>query len=312
MADHALPAPREDLESLKEWLENESAQWAFLDRPEPIEAPPLHPDAKYDVHLLDAEVHRLADLRERWDDVFGHLAMLIRAVDGWRRLGFASFEHYCAERVGMGVRAVAERAALERKLYEVPRVREAMHERRISYEKARLIARYADEGSVDAWIERAEHVSCIALRREIQHAEDTRMCARGEFEVWAPRRVAAVIALAFSAARKAAGRWISAGECLTRIAEHFIEVWEPALTVRSTLQRQVLERDKGLCTVPWCSKAANHAHHIVYRSRGGSDDLANCTSMCAVHHLQGVHKGRIRVWGSAPHALHWEVTGSRL
>jgi hypothetical protein len=153
----------------------------------------------------------------------------------------------------------------------------------------------------------AERISCVALRRQLQHGEDTRMCARGEFEVWAPRRVAAVIAQAFSAARKAAGRWISAGECLTRIAEHFIEVWEPALRLRNTLQKQVLERDKGLCTVPWCSKAADHAHHIEYRSRGGSDDLSNQTSLCSVHHLQGIHMGRLRVWGSAPDQLHWEV-----
>jgi hypothetical protein len=228
-------------------------------------------------------------------------------VEGWRRLGFASFEHYCTERVGLGIRAVAERAALERKLYEVPRLREAMRERRISYEKARLIARDADEASIADWIERAGRIPCIALRRELQHAEETRMCARGEVEVWAPPRVAAVIAQAFSAARKAAGRWISAGECLARIAEHFIEVWEPALRVRSTLQKQVLERDGGLCTVPWCSRAADHAHHIRFRSRGGSDELSNLTSLCAIHHLQGVHKGRIRVWGSAPDDLHWEV-----
>ncbi|MFL5425981.1 MAG: HNH endonuclease, partial [Myxococcales bacterium] len=62
-----------------------------------------------------------------------------------------------------------------------------------------------------------------------------------------------------------------------------------------------------LCTVPWCSKAANHAHHIEYRSRGGSDELSNLTSLCAVCHLQGVHKGRIRVWGAAPDQLHWEI-----
>ena len=151
------------------------------------------------LHLLEAELRRLADLRQRWDEVFGHLAMLIRAVDGWRRLGFASFDHYCSERVGMGIRSVAERAALERRLYEVPHLREAMRERRISYEKARLIARHADEASIDAWM---------------------------------------------------------------------------------------------------------------FRSRGGSDDLSNLTSLCAVHHLQGVHKGRIRVSGSAPDQLHWEV-GSR-
>jgi len=310
-ADFSLPPACDENESLKEWLENEAAQWAFLERPEPVEAPQVHPDSEFAVHLLDVELRRLATLRERWDEVFGHLAMLIRGVDGPRRLGFASFEHYCAERLGMGVRAVAERAALERKLYELPLLREATRERTISYEKARLIARYADEASIAAWIERAEHTTCIALRRELQHAEDTRMCARGEFEVWAPRRAAAVIALAFSAARKAARRWISAGECLTRIAEHFIEIWEPTLERRRTLQRQALERDKGLCTVPWCSKAADHAHHIDYRSHGGSDDLSNLTSLCATHHLQGVHKGRIRVTGTAPDQLVWEIVAKR-
>ena len=119
------------------------------------------------------------------------------------------------------------------------------------------------------------------------------------------------MALAFSAARKAAGRWIPAGECLTRIAGHFIEVWEPILERRRTLQRQALERDKGLCTVPWCSKAADHAHHIDFRSHGGSDDLSNLTSLCATHHLQGVHKGRIRVTGTAPDQLVWEVVRDR-
>jgi hypothetical protein len=307
IADDPPPAPCEELDSMKEWLENESAQWAFLDRPEPIEAPLANAETERDLRLLDAELRRLADLRERWDEVFGHLAMLLRAVDGWRRLGFASFEHYTGERLGMGVRAVAERAALERKLYELPRLREAMRDRRISYEKARLIARHAAEEEVDAWIERAGRIPCISLRRELQANEERRMCARGEFEVWAPRRAAAVIALAFSAARKAAGRWISAGECLVRIAQHFIDNWEHALAVRSTLQRRVLERDGYVCTVPGCSRAADHAHHIKFRSQGGSDDLSNMTSLCAVHHLQGVHMGRIRVWGRAPDRLHWEL-----
>src|SRR3954463_16539845 len=307
LAGDPSPAPTGELDSIKEWVENGSEQGAFLDRPEPIEASPLHPDAKYDLHLLDAEVRRLADLRERWDEVFGHLAMLIRAVDGPRRLGFASFEHYTAERLGMGVRAVAERAALERKLYEVPQLRQAMRDGGISYEKGRLIARHADDEEVDAWIERAGRIPCITLRRELQANEERQMCARGEFEVWAPRRAAAVIALAFSAARKAAGRWISAGECLVRIAQHFIDNWEAALAVRSTLQKRVLERDGYVCTVPGCSRAADHAHHIKFRSRGGSDDLSNLTSLCAVHHLQGVHMGRIRVWGSAPDGLHWEL-----
>ena len=47
---------------------------------------------------------------------------------------------HAPERLGMGVRAVEQRAALERRLYELPSLRQAMVERRLSYEKARLIA----------------------------------------------------------------------------------------------------------------------------------------------------------------------------
>src|SRR5712691_3147299 len=105
----------------------------------------------------------------------------------------------------MSVRAVQQRAALERKLYELPPLRQAMQERRLSYEKARLIARYADEESVEGWIERAERMPCIDLRRQLQGDEEAQMSARGEFEVWLPRRVGGLLALAFAAARRDAG-----------------------------------------------------------------------------------------------------------
>jgi len=29
--------------------------------------------------------------------------------------------------------------------------------------------------------------------------------------------------------------------------------------------------------------------------------------VCAGHHLHGVHLGRIRAWGRAPAAIHWEL-----
>src|SRR6266850_845528 len=255
------------LESAKEWLEKESARWAFLDRVGPVAAPGPSLDGETDPWRIDAELRRLAEMRARWDEVFGHLAMLFRAMDGWRRLGFASFEHHCKERLGMGARAVEQRASLERRLYELPSLRQAMVERRISYEKARLIARYADERSVESWIERAGQVPCIALRRELEGHEETQMSARGEFDVWVPRRIGGLLALAFGAARKAAGRWLSPGECLVKIAEH----------------------------------------HIEFRSAGGSDDPSNLVSLCAVHHLRGVHMGRLRVSGTAPDRLRWQL-----
>jgi hypothetical protein len=305
-AERALSS-RDLLEPAKEWLEKESAQWAFLDDPRPVEAPSIDPAATLDPRLLDSELRRLAALRDRWDEVFGHLAMLFRAVDGWRRANFASFEHYCTERLGMAERAVAQRIALERRLHELPVLRDAMRERRISYEKARLVARYADESCAGEWIEGATRMTCVGLRRELQAAEEAQMCARGEFDVHVPRRLVGLVALAFHAARKAVGRHVSSGECLGVIARHFVEVWKPALAERSSVQKEVLARDSGLCRVPGCSRAAAHVHHIVFRSAGGQDRPANLVSLCAAHHLHGVHMGYVRVSGNAPDALQWEL-----
>src|SRR3954464_12094110 len=49
--EDAFATPREELDAIKEWLETESENWAFLDRPEPVEVPDLDPDAG---HYLQA------------------------------------------------------------------------------------------------------------------------------------------------------------------------------------------------------------------------------------------------------------------
>ncbi|MFL5308827.1 MAG: HNH endonuclease [Myxococcales bacterium] len=306
-ADALLSAPAaEFLDPAKEWLEKQTAQWAFLAQPDPVAAPgPPSDDA--DVRRLHQELRTLVERRQRSDEVLGHLAMLFLKVDGWRLLGFASFEHYCSERLGMSERAVEQRAALERRLYELPALRQAMSQRRVSYEKARLIARHADEESIDEWIGRAQRLTCVALRRELLGQREAQMCARGEYEIWAPRRVAERLLSTFRTARKAAGRGLSPGECYGRIAAHFVETWKPALTQANTVQRRVLERDRWMCQKPGCSRPAAHVHHIEFRSAGGSDDPSNLVSICAAHHLRGIHMGRLRVRGKAPDDLHWEV-----
>ena len=311
-ADLVLSAPAKDsMDPVKEMLEKESAQWAFLAQPAPVPAPAPSPDAENDPWLLDQELRRFSGMRNQWDGTFGHLALLFRSLDGWRFLGFASFEHYCCERLGMAERTVQQRVSLERKLYDLPLLRQAMHEGRVSYEKARLIARHASDTNVDSLIDRAGQVTCIELRRELEAKEEVQMCAQGKLDLVAPRRILALLSLAFRAARKDAGRWLPPGECLRRIAAHFVEVWKPILAEQNTLQKQVLARDRGFCQVPGCSRAAEHAHHIDYRSAGGADEEGNLISLCAVHHLRGVHMGYIRVSGKAPHGLRWQL-GVRL
>jgi 5-methylcytosine-specific restriction endonuclease McrA len=86
----------------------------------------------------------------------------------------------------------------------------------------------------------------------------------------------------------------------------FIDTYRHLLKRTKTLQRQIRERDNHCCQVPGCSRAAVHAHHIIPRSKGGTDDEWNLVSLCASHHLNGIHGGRIRVTGRAPDKLVWE------
>jgi len=233
--------------------------------------------------------------------------MLVRKLGLWQEMGFASFAHYSAERLGMAARTVEQRAWLERRLYALPSLRQAMREGRLSYEKARLVAGCADDTSVDGWIERAEGLTCIALKREIEAEEKTQMCARGDLELRVPARVAALLAAALHAARQATEDWLPEGECLERVARHFVETWKEALSEKSAPHRKALERDGGLCQVPGCSRAASHAHHVVPRAHGGGDERENLCALCAGHHLHGVHRGFIRVRGRAPDRLVWEL-----
>ncbi len=70
----------------------------------------------------------------------------------------------------------------------------------------------------------------------------------------------------------------------------------------------VFARDGWRCAVPGCSSRRNlHDHHILFRSRGGDNARDNRITLCAWHHLRGVHGGRVRAWGAAPAAVHWEL-----
>ncbi len=53
--------------------------------------------------------------------------------------------------------------------------------------------------------------------------------------------------------------------------------------------------------------AVHCARLLVFRSAGGSDDVANRTTLSAWHHLRGVHAGVVRCTGTALDALRFEL-----
>jgi len=87
------------LEAAKEGLETEMERWEWLDSLNPVapvEAPASAAVERtfLDTRELDAELRQLASMRERWDELFGHLAMLLKLVGLWRDMGFATLGHY--------------------------------------------------------------------------------------------------------------------------------------------------------------------------------------------------------------------------
>jgi hypothetical protein len=97
------------------------------------------------------------------------------------------------------------------------------------------------------------------------------------------------------------------GEAFGAMLAHALEAWGHGQR-RPDRSLRVFERDGWRCTIPGCSSLRNlHAHHIRFRSAGGTDDLANQTTLCAWHHQRGVHAGIVRVAGRAPHALRFEL-----
>ena len=70
-----------------------------------------------------------------------------------------------------------------------------------------------------------------------------------------------------------------------------IDVGKATRTVSAPRMRALRVRDKG-CRFPGCDRQVNwsNPHHIVYRSRGGSDKLENLVLLCFFHHRL-VHEG---------------------
>ena len=92
------------------------------------------------------------------------------------------------------------------------------------------------------------------------------------------------------------------GQALEAMLDHVLEAWGADLPV-ARLHR-VFERDGWHCLVPGCSSRRNlHAHHVVPRSAGGGNEIANLATLCAWHHLRGVHAGLVECRGQAPDGL---------
>jgi len=95
---------------------------------------------------------------------------------------------------------------------------------------------------------------------------------------------------------------------LLAVIEEFVETWDDPGMSPQRQEDAIYIRDGWRCTAPGCTSRRNlESHHLVYRSRGGSDDHANLTCLCRFHHQLGEHGGLARCRGSAPLGIDWAL-----
>ena len=104
----------------------------------------------------------------------------------------------------------------------------------------------------------------------------------------------------------------SEAEAFDVMVDHFLSVHSDAhrerVRKKGARAYRIFERDGWRCSFPGCSSYRHlEAHHIQFRSAGGSDRDDNLTVLCKFHHLRGVHAGMVSVRGRAPNRLHFAL-----
>jgi hypothetical protein len=286
---------------------------------------------------LDARLCRAAALERGLLARVGPLLLAFANLRGPAALGFRSLDAYARERLGISPRKARALLRVERAGQRAPAIGEAWHAGALAVTQVQallpLVLAEGAERFHAAWIARAGEVTVRRLEDDVEHALATgtfdpsqlpalpdlgtgpalgpagvQTGARprhAETDVWSAN-VPTDLARLFRACLTSLARRLGTGpgQALEAMFDHATDSW----WVSTPRRYGVFERDGFRCTVPGCTSQRNlHAHHVLYRSAGGSDDLANLTTLCAAHHHRAVHGGLIRIAGRAPDRLVFEM-----
>ena len=243
-------------------------------------------------------------------------------------LGFTTLAHFARQALDLPVRQLERHRRLAHDLRGLPRLADAIDDG-LDLARARLIASIASEDTVLGWLSVARNTGVAELQRAVKLAGRP-----GPTGVAAQvlERYHQAIQLAAQLVEQAPGSATNPGTP-TRLFVSLNAAWVPPSVpthdrvhadlpaaarwflhqVRIEPQRgfgQVKQRDNHTCRNPECGRRTlrAQAHHIVYRSDGGSDDLDNGVTLCPVCHLRLVHTGRITVTRIGA-ALVWRYPG---
>ena len=230
-------------------------------------------------------------------------------------LGYSTFGEYCQERLGISESTARQRIRLERKMLDLPPLRQALVSGKLNYTKAIEVSRHATRRDVEERIRDAAGTTYQQTKQEADEEEEQKDRERGERKVRSPRAAQEVILAANRDAQEhfaKEGEEIEAAEAFIRLHSIFFEKWEKPLKRsewRTAAEKGVMMRHGGLCAVPGCTRAAQHSHHIIFESDDGPPDVWNKLAICWSHHALCIHRGTMTVRGRGGEHLVWVFKG---
>jgi hypothetical protein len=279
-----------------------------------------------DVFELDRRFRRALAIEQRLDAQMGPL--LARVWNRWipRLLGYPTREAYARERLGMDPTRARALVRLERAAIASEPLTRAYRTAALSWVKAEVLVPMVSADPLGRfmadWVAWAGRVTVRRLREDVEWAitladadpEAFRLSGglpSADREIGAQQRDRA----------KDTGRSDPAVESCTARFIGPAEVVQLFRAVLCTVRRRI-ERETGrmptqgqalgamLDYVFECWGIGNgktHPRDRVFERDGWLFGPANRTSLCAFHHLRGVHAGRLRCTGRAPDGLTWQL-----
>jgi hypothetical protein len=281
-----------------------------------------------DPRQLDARLRAVLRVLQRVDAELGQALTELAEQRLYRVLGISSLEAYVRERLGCSLRRARALIALERRARTLPAFGDAYRDGRLSFTRALVLQPVLAPATAAAWVARAQQVTVRRLVALVEWAleaaapgealppppaegplelpplGEVHTCARAGDVAITFEGPASVVGLVWAAIRSRTPPGGAPWQGLLALLVHATAEWERQPRHRDP----IFERDGWRCAVPACtSRAQLHDHHVVYRSRGGDDGRDNRITVCAAHHLRGIHGGTIRVTGRAPDRLAWAI-----
>ncbi len=257
-------------------------------------------------HALDTALRRAMKRLQRIDHDLGRLLRQVLERRLYRELGFGSFERYVLERVDVSPRTVRRWVRMARLGPAGSAVGGAFRDGLLTPKQASLVSEVVPPAQQPDAIAFAQGVTL----RWLEDALGARGTGRDAISFTAPPEAANVFLVALEAARlhleaeKQTKQ--SATDALLWMLDHVIAAWlEQGAQFHDYAD---FERDGFRCTAPGCTaRRSLQSHHIVFQSAGGPDEPWNRTTLCAFHHLRGIHADTLRCSGRAPEGLVFEL-----